>query len=124
MPASMAKTHRYTISHATPYSRPRRILLRLQYDRRYRQLTLRMRSRTRTHLESRITRHAAATSPGDAGGARRLGLARGDRRQRDRPGVGPARPDRATATERRHLPPDGPRVARRRAFAPGSCGGA
>ena len=46
------------------------------------------------------------------------------RQRRDRARPGPARADRAPARKRRHLPPHGPRLARRRAFASGSRGGA
>ena len=40
--------------------------------------------------------------------------------RRDQEGAGADRPDRRDEKKRRHLPPDRPRLARRRAFAPGS----
>ena len=45
---------------------------------------------------------------------------RRDRERRDRAAAGAAGPDRAPEGERRHLPPDGPGLAGRRAFASGS----
>ena len=47
---------------------------------------------------------------------------RRDRERRDREAAGAARPDRVPQGQRRHLPPDGPGFAGRRAFASGSCG--
>ena len=58
---------------------------------------------------------------GDAGPAAHR---RRHRLGRDREGAGADRPDRQAEAERRHLPPDRPRLARRRAFAPGPRRGA
>ena len=44
--------------------------------------------------------------------------------RRDQAGAGADRPDRRAEKERRHLPPDRPGLARRRAFAPGPRRGA
>ncbi len=58
---------------------------------------------------------------GDAGPAAHR---RRHRVGRDQDGAGADRPDRRAETERRHLPSDRPRVARRRALAPGPRRGA